>query len=104
MPRFKIVQLIPAAPGWWVEHLPEPESDDTQSKFGGVAFWALVEDTSDGTRHVVGVDPAWIALNESRRTLTGNGGMLIQIPDVPNGDGYAHIMNAESVHEQSRAW
>ncbi|WP_433286554.1 hypothetical protein ACQPZQ_30715 [Pseudonocardia sp. CA-142604] len=90
MPPFEIVQIIPAAPGWWVEHIEE-----SRSFFSAVALWALVED-AEGKRSVIGVDPAWVHTG-SHGIATGNGGMLIEIPDEPRGHGYAFSTDTDEM-------
>jgi hypothetical protein len=95
MSRFKILQIIPATPGWWIEHLPETGN---ASMMGAVAFWALVQDNTEDRQYVIGIDPAWIKAG-THGTATGNGGMLIEIPDEPEqaGDGYAFNTDAEQM-------
>lgn len=50
----KIVEIVPASPGWYSRWRFDPERTVTYP----VAVWALVEDEGDSGRGVVGVDSA----------------------------------------------
>jgi hypothetical protein len=50
----KIVQLVPAAPNWWV-HYQDSTGGELESP---LALWALVED-DDGQRSIYPVDPSY---------------------------------------------
>jgi hypothetical protein len=49
----RILQLVPAAPGWWVQYRFEARKDCWSAP---LACWALVED-DDGFQYIRGVDP-----------------------------------------------
>lgn len=51
--RDRILQLVPAAPGWWVHYRSE---DRDQCWTASIACWALVEDTN-GYQYIRGVNP-----------------------------------------------
>ena len=54
MQRYRVIQLVPAAPGWTATY--EENTDATRDV--PVALWALVEDTSGGAdRFIIGVVP-----------------------------------------------
>lgn len=60
----RVVQLVPAAPGWWAQYYPNDAKADRWSS--PVACWALVEDTA-GKQSIVGVDPTgtdWSTLGD----------------------------------------
>lgn len=48
----RIVEIVPARPGWYARWRLDP--DTTRSY--PVSVWALVEETDEGNREVIGVD------------------------------------------------
>lgn len=74
----RIVQLIAAAPNWWL-HYSHPAVGEFE---GPVAAWALVE-TEDGIRFIEPVDPTGSGWDGDTVSSVSNNYEVVYRPDGP---------------------